>query len=76
MLEMISGPTLKTGLEATLFVVVAVVILFIGVFRLDSIFHRRKPSAEAHPPRKRRMHVIVEHADDTEPESIASAHKR
>ena len=75
MLEIINGSTLKTGLEATLFVVVAVVILFVGVFRLDSIFHRGKRSGEAGPPRKRRVNVVVEDANHGDPESIASTHK-
>jgi len=68
-------PTLKTGIETVLFVAVAVVILFVGVFRLDSIFHRAKRSGEARPPRKRRVNVVVEDLHDTDPESVTSTHK-
>jgi hypothetical protein len=68
-------PTLKTGIETVLFVAVAVVILFVGVFRLDSIFHHGKRSGEGRPPRKRRVNVLVEDANDSDPESMASAHK-
>jgi hypothetical protein len=69
-------PTLKTGIETVLFVAVAVVILFVGVFRLDSVFHRGKRSGEARPPRKRRVNVVVEDANHSDPESLASTHKR
>jgi len=68
-------PTLKTGIETVMFVAVAVVILFVGVFRLDSIFHRGKRSGVAGPPRKRRENVVVEDANHSDPESLAT-HKR
>jgi hypothetical protein len=64
----IPEPTLKEGVEVTLFAVVAITILIIGVFRLDTIFHRRKRPEKPKRPRKQRMYMIVEPTDDPESE--------
>ena len=65
-----------TGTEEILFLVVAVMILAIGIFRFDSLFHGRKQSAPADPARKRRVHYIVEDEDEAEPAPIEPLQKQ
>jgi hypothetical protein len=62
------GPVL-TGTEEILFLVVAVAILAIGIFRFDWIFHSKKKAVEPHPAAKRAKRMIVEYHDDDDTES-------
>jgi len=58
-----------TGTEEILFLMGAVMILAIGIFRFDSLFHGRKQSIPADPARKSRVRYIVEDEEEPEPEA-------
>jgi hypothetical protein len=65
-----------TGTQEILFLLVAVMILGIGIFRFDSLFDGPKQSAPADPARKHRVHYIVEDEEEAEPASIEPLHKQ